>query len=360
MSVNSLAPDVPCEALGYDIMLVKNGRVISRGGQSELIRIDWQRILDQISVASVEIFTSCVEACGELPLADHWNTRLFVTFGPEKTVVWSGPVSKVRYLKGRVIIEARDNLAWATKRRVRADMTQTNMDVCDIAAALWAAWITSIGPPSANDTLIYTGGVVESRETKASQNRKVWNVFAEMLDTGLDVTTFGSKVLFGLPQFTPLILDDTMVSGQVEVFKDGEDMATDVVADASNDIVGHYPPGPVQNSLNGYPLLEEVVTDSGLQDQASVDNAARARQQFSAMGIRRVRAEGGLILLPTSNIDPKKLIAGQLFNFTATETCYQATETLRLGKLDISVAGGRETATIDLQPLGSVPNSGTV
>ena len=354
----SLAPDVPCEELGYNIQLIKNGRTITRGQQSALININYSRVLDNISTAGCEILTPCTEACGELPIADHWNTDFVVTHGPMNEVMWRGPVTKVRYRHDRVLIEAKDLFAWATKRVVPVDVTQTTMDVSEMAAQLWELSVNSVDAPS-NEVLIYPQGITESRETKKSQHRKLWNLYTEMLNTGLDITTFGSRVLFGLPVFQPMFLTDAMIQGDVEVVKDGDDMANYVYEDAAKNIVGIWPPGPRVGS-NGYPLLEESLSDSGIQDQISAENAARARYNFSAMGIRRVVAQGGLVLQPAANIDHKKLIAGQLFNFAAGEMCYSATETLRLGALNVSIAGGLETATIDLQPLGSFGGEGTV
>ena len=46
--------------------------------------------------------------------------------------------------------------------------------------------------------------------------------------------------------------------------------------------------------------------------------------------------------------------------FTATETCYDATETLRLGKLEVTVSKGRERAVIDLQPAGTLSGGNTL
>lgn len=357
--MSGLAPDHPCEEMGYDIQLVRGGQEIPRGQKSRLARLDYSRVLDAISTASVDIYTPCYESCGQLAIVDHWNTDLAITHGPSRTVVWRGPVTKVRYRKSSVIVEAEDLLAWATKRIV-PETIDIDGDVSEIAEALWQAAVASVNEPY-HKLIVNTSGVTEQRKVTADQRRKLWNVYQEMLTAGLDVTTFGSRVLLGMPQFTPITMDDSMVIGDVEVVKDGEDMANRIIGDASADIVGIYPDQPrSKGGTNNYPLLEEVLTDGGLQTQASVDNAAKARYDFSSRGIRRVQATGGLRLLPSSQIDPKKLIAGQLVNFTAKETCYTATETLRLGNLRIEAVGGEESATIDLQPLGSVPGAATV
>lgn len=174
-----------------------------------------------------------------------------------------------------------------------------------------------------------------------------------MLNTGLDVTTFGSQILVGTPAFTTLDLFDTDIVGEASVLKDGSQYAGRVIANASRDIVGIYPPGPPAG-INGYPLVETLLSDSQLADQLSAETAAQARWKFSENGVRRVDAQGGLVLSPTSNIDIKRVLAGQLFNFKATETCYNATETMRLGTLDVEVTQGRSKATIGLQPVGAL------
>jgi hypothetical protein len=67
-----------------------------------------------------------------------------------------------------------------------------------------------------------------------------------------------------------------------------------------------------------------------------------------------VRADGGLILRPNPNFNPRDWIAGMPINFKATDTCYELEETFRLGRISFDISAGKEVVSIDLQPLGSV------
>lgn len=339
----------------YQIALVKNGRKLSTG-LSQLERIAYARVLDDVSAASVDIATTGPDCCGQLAAVDHWNTDLIIAANGNE--MWRGPVRKVMYRRGGVRIEAQDMLAWLAVRILQNDLDFADADLTDIFVGVWNDAVASVDPPAA-ELVLYPSGVTESRQIKASQLRRAWNVAQEMLQTGLDVTTYGSRVVAGIPAFRAITMTDLDVQGSIEVVKDGDEFANRIIGDASRNLTAIYPPGPRMGS-NGYPLVEDVIQDSQLSDQQSVENAAKARWDFSSRGVRRVRANGGLTLLPTAKLDHRTVIAGQLITFSATQTCYTASETLRLGRLDVVVEKGKETATIDLQPIGGVQGLDTI
>lgn len=352
-----------CSLRDYSVSLTKNGRELTIGQNASLQRIQYGRRLDAISTASVLINTPSEDCCGQLAAADHWNTDLIISSRNDATgldeVVWRGPCKKPRYRRGQVQIDASDVLVWLQVRAMLNDLTFTSLDVSDIFIGIWNDAVVAIDPP-VHSIARFDSGLVESRKIEASSQRMGWNVVSEMLEAGLDVTTFGSQVVVGVPAFTAINLKDTDVVGEVEVVKDGDEFGNRIIAGASRDIVGIFPPGPRQGR-NGYPLVEVIVSDSQLSDQQSADNAAKARYDYSGeRGVRRVVAEGGLKLLPTSGIDVRRVIAGQLINFAATETCYTATETFRLGSLDVVVEKAIEDVTIGLQPLGGVAGGATL
>lgn len=355
MATSAHPEEVFCEDLGYGIELVKQGRLLKRGQESRLRALSYARVLDAVSTASVEIFVPSKECAGQLALVDYDNTTLTIhNHGDE---AWHGRVNKVRYRDDSVIVEAEDLLSWLNRRLLRVDLTYVNAPIEEIALAVYNACVMSVDPP---EVVLHTflSGLNESREMKASQNRYGWSIMSEMLDTGLDVTTFGRQILFGLPQFgDPLRMTDKDVIGDVEVIKDGDDAGTFVVVDAQNDTAATFP--AERKSVNGYPVVDVVVSDGQITDVASAQTAAQARYNWSAGGVRRVNAQGGLVLAPTSKINPHTLIAGQPITFKATESCYSAEETLRLGSLQVEVAAGIQTSTIDLQPLGSYQTVGS-
>lgn len=349
----------------YGIALVKNGVKLGTAG-AQINRIEYERVVDGISKAKVDLVTAGDNCCGQLAAVDHWNTDLLITtYNPDlgvDEVLWRGPVRKPTFRRGSVTIEATDVLSWLQVRMLEQDFDFANEDVSDIFIDL-ATYALTKDPNHfpVHEFVRYLSGTVESRKVEASSNRMTWNVAGEMLQAGLDVTTFGSRIVVGVPAFTPIELRDTDVQGTnpAEIAKDGDEYANRWISSASRDIVGIYPPGP-PTGANGFPLVEGSISDSQLPDVASAEAAAKARYDFSAKGVRRVKASGGLILLPSSNIDHRKLIAGQTFNYAATETCYAAKETLRLGRLANVVEKGGERVTIDLQPVGGLQGDATL
>lgn len=340
----------------YGIALVKNGIKLGTAG-AKLTRIEASRVLDGIGYAKVDLVTAGSQCCGQLGAVDHWNTDLIITaVNPDNgrdDVLWRGPVKKPTYRRGSVTIEANDVLTWLQVRLIEQDFTFPSQDISDTAIALIEYAMQKGGPESTPvfSIIRYDSDTQEARVVEASSNRMTWNVLTEMLEAGLDVTVFGSRIIVGKLPSTPLALKDTDVLGSTETSKDGDSFLNRSLAGATSSIMGIYPPGAPAGS-NGYPLVEAINTDSQLPDQASADTAAKARYDFAAEGVRRVNASGGLQLLPSSGINPRTLLPGQLINFTASETCYAVTETLRVGKVQLVVEKGSETATIDLQPFG--------
>jgi hypothetical protein len=352
-----------CQLDSYGVAFIKNGVKLKTAG-AKATKINWSRVLDGISTAQVDFVTAGTDCCGQLGAIDHWNTEMIVFATNQETglddVVWRGPCQVPTFERGIVTVPAIDVLGWLQVRIAEMVMDFVDMDVTDIFEQL-ADY--ALNKDAANipvySILKVTSGTVESRSVDPASLRMVWSIVQEMLDAGLDITTFGSQIIAGIPAFTTIELKDTGVLGSVQVLKDGKEFGNRIVGNASRDVTGVYPPGPPAGS-NGYPLVEVVASDTQLTDEASAIAAAKARYDYSANGVRRVRSSGGLTLLPSSGIDVKRLIAGQLFNFAATETCYSARETLRLGKLDVTVTQGRETATIDLQPVGGVQGGTTL
>jgi hypothetical protein len=350
---------------GYGIALVKNGVKLGTAG-AKIQRIEYDRVVDGISKARVDLVTAGDNCCGQLAAVDHWNTDLLITTYNSATgkdeVLWRGPVRKPTFRRGSVTIEATDILSWLQVRMLEQAFDFVNEDVSDIFIDL-ATYALSKDPNHhpVYEFVRYLSGTTESRTIDTSALRMTWNVVTEMLNAGLDVTTFGSRIVVGVPAFTAIELKDTDVQGTnpAEIAKDGDEYINRVLSSASRDIVGIWPPGPATGS-DGFPLVEGSLSDSQLPDVASATAAAKARFEFAQGGVRRVRASGGLILLPTSGIDHRKLIAGQIFNYQATETCYAAKESLRLGRLANVVEKGGERVTIDLQPVGSMQGDATL
>lgn len=332
----------------YDARLVKRGVVLD-SQSAQIQRIEWERAVDTISTAQVTFVTAGDNCCGQLGLVDHEDTDLVIL--SDGIVRWRGPVMRAAYGRGYTRVEAKDMLAWLTMRVIREDRTYDDEDLSDIFVEIWNESVASIDPP-VHDLVVQKSGVRETRQVRRQEFRLAWNVVREMLDTGLDVTTFGSRIMVGQHQQEPIILTMDDIQGDVEIVKDGDAFRNFIYTDAADDITGIYPDGDPRGS-NGYPLVEYVNVDSQIPDVESATRASQSMYDFAARGIRRVRANGGLVLLPSRDLDYRDIIAGRPVTFTANETCYTQTETLRLGSMRVVAEAGVDRVEINLQPLGS-------
>lgn len=340
--------DNPCVS-DYDVSLIKMGVPLA-AGKSRIEKLNWGRSLDQISRAGVSFITAGDDCCGQLDLVDHFNTDLVVS--TDGNVRWRGPVTRVEYSRGRVNVEAADLLEWLNVRFIRDNLVFSSQDVSNIFVGIWNSAVNSIDAP-VHELIVRPSGVIESSSFKANNNSIAMKKVREMLDSGLDLTTVGSRILVGIMSQSPIELGMNDVQGNVTIVKDGDIFANRVATDASNGNVGIYPSGTAKG-INGYPLVEYSNYAPNITDISGATNASKSRYDLTGRGVRRVHADGGLVLLPSINRNPRDWIAGMPINFTADETCYKLTETFRLGSINFEVSAGRETATIELQPLGAL------
>lgn len=352
-----------CRLGAYTVKLIRGGNELTfAGAKPSYIR--YGRLRNGISTAQARFITvgkGDEDCCGKLKYVDAWNTDMVVTVdgtvglgnpSGKPIVVWSGPVRKVRYGRGYVQVDATDILAFLQVRDLLNNLTFTNLDLVDIFVGIWNDAIVPYSPTK-HELIRYPTGITESRIIEGSAARAAWNVATEMLGAGLDISTFGTRVILGMPPSPVINLSDTDVIGDVYVEKDGDSFGNRWIANAAKDVVGIYPPGPRgQQGLNGYPLVERNIADTQLPDQASADTAAKAHYDFAGHGVLRVRADGELTLLPSSNIDADRLMMGQLVSFAATETCYTARSTLAIGSITTTVEKKQVTSVITLEPTG--------
>ncbi len=325
-----------------------------RGGQvipspSNLTTLSWGRKLDDISRARLTYTISGDNCCDSLGYLEPIVHEVGITRNDE--LVWYGWLLQPEYSRNTVEIPCVDALWWLTKRRFHNDKTWTNTDLSTIFDDIWQDAVVDADPIRAFTT-IDNCGVLESREIRASANRIAWNMVREMLDTGLDITCVGQNVLAGIPfGGIPLQFNLAELQGDPSVIKDGNRFATKIIVDANEKIQAEYPETGWAGS-DYYPLIEDVIKDSQIQDQQSALNAAKARYEYTRIIPRLVNLKDGLTLLPGTSISFDQLVPGRRMIVDTKGLCYNAIEEFRLGSIDVDVAGGVETVKLGLQPKG--------
>ena len=170
---------------GYGIALVKNGVKLGTAG-AKIQRIEYDRVVDGISKARVDLVTAGDNCCGQLAAVDHWNTDLLITTYNTDTgldeVLWRGPVRKPTFRRGSVTIEATDVLSWLQVRMLEQAFDFVNEDTSDIFIDL-ATYALTKDPNHrpVYEFVRYLSGTTESRTIDTAALRMTWNVVTEML-----------------------------------------------------------------------------------------------------------------------------------------------------------------------------------
>lgn len=339
---------IVCEDTTYDAIFFKYGRQLSVT-RPRLQSITFDRVLDDVSFATIVYVIGSNDCCDDLNLIDHFNTRVDIVFGGGREILWRGYVLSVEYSRSIVTIRVADNWYWAKTRLVRGYKTFTG----DVGEFLETVYNESVGGVDAPDYTILRYASTQTGTFEIEDKPiKVWDAFNQYLQQGLDITSYADKLVIGINPFDPISLTSEDIIGDYTIVKDGETFANRVIMDVDGSIQGVYPVALAGGF--GYPLVETIITDSSIKDQATADLAAKNRYDFSARGVRRINTNGGLSFARNSSINPRRLMAGQLVNFLVDDLCFSVQETFRINKIGFTISSGRERIDFDMQPIGSI------
>lgn len=324
------------------------GRALdATGGITDL---GWGRRLDDISRSDITYCLSNDNCCTGLGALEPYAHSMAIR--RNNILVWYGWILDVDYGRENVQVNCFDALGWTRRRRIRTDLDFINQDVAVIAEAIWHDAM-DISPIAAEIMTIPTG-VFESRSVRREEYRFAWNVLTEMLGTGLDMTVFGQKILNGIIySVKPIELTLADVQGDIRFLKDGTQYGNSIIVDANESVVAQYPP-TIPNGTDNFPLVEQIIKDSQIQDTQSALNAAQSRYEYAGRRPPRiVQTQDGLTLNPNVDVTINDLVAGVKVILDTTGLCIATKQEFRLGTLDVRVTEGEETINISLQPVGA-------
>ena len=317
---------------------------------NNLTNIIWGRALDDISKAQVTHSIPSPDCCEELALLEPYRASLVIR--RSGVVVWYGVVTDVEYSRTSVSVYASDVLHWLTVRVPKSGYSET----VDQSVHFENIWNLAMSGDDPGVTIVTTEtGVVQERVYEEDRYRIAWNIIREMLDNGLDVTALGNTVYAGVLEniTSPITLTGSDFTGEVIIRKDGGLFANKIYFNAAGDVTGIYPPnGEPLDSV--YPLVEEVLSDSELQDAEGAQSSAKARWDFSRVAPRVVQASDALTLNNNLPVDINQFIPAKLITLNISDMCFSERVTYRLGRFDVSVVGSVETITMALQPYGTL------
>lgn len=332
----------------YDVHYYLRG-VQSTVPMNTVSQLTYKRQEGEITKASVTHSLNDQSCCDILDLLEPWADMVEIL--EDNEVVWAGYITSVEHGLDSTLVEAQDFYVMSRYRALTADYDVT----ADAAENFKGLFLNATATdPLPINILTYPTGVVERRKATLSYNRIVYFILKELLEGSCDLLMLGTTMHVGALRLgQDLNLTGEDFSGDITVRKAGELYAGQVIVEGARDIVAKYPAdADLPDSI--YPLVQDLVYDETIQSQASADAIAKSRYEFSSGVVPRVVRAGDALQLRQGAVSIKQLIPSCIVNLdVSTELCIAEKQQFRLGSVDVTFAGGIETITIALQPIGT-------
>ncbi len=359
-------------------------------GSLEFADVAWGRALDATSAATMTIdgvsnlgaLERCCELVGSL---NPWEHELAiyrqVPGSQQKQRVWMGPITRMRFPNESVVIEALDLSGWLQRRTLHANHNFVNIDLIE----MWVAWVEDAmsvdNSPGLFPHVLALSGILADRLTTIVEHNYASDPIAEIATTGIDWTVIDRVMQAGpvLPQpdfdavdSLPLLLDEAFRVAP-EIIVDGMAMGDCWLVNAGFSISGtpgtgeygpHFPATPDHVEQPAAPdyaaieaqfgRLEQVVSETRILDQPSVDDNAKTRYELTK---RPVAYIAGGELLPTAPLPINQIVPGALLRVKLNRACKPVDAVMRIQQLTVTAnSDGSESVDIGLEPIGTIAN----
>lgn len=340
--------------------------VMTRGAESivgelaPIVKVDWNRIRDDISLANVWVGAGqCDDWLGDIRSGGEHELHIFRDGVP----VWEGPVTRLEYRRGYVEIYASDIL-WVAKNTALSkgySHKHPNVAACGwvMNRLLRDLTFAKYGDPwNARDHVLWLKGPDEPKTTKVvpAWSTTTWEDFDKFAeDSGMDYTVFGRDIMFWDTHYRWMQLPDlqeTYLTQGLAVVEYGNEFATRVVVTNGKGQAG-IAAAPAW-ALRKYGHIDHVVTawNEAAGEVATPEELSAwteqakgiLRQSFPAP--TRVRVSDGTGLRPDSPYEINDLVAGAFLNVTTTSLQRQMTELHKLHSVSVRQEGAIETVAI--------------
>lgn len=317
-------------------------------GSVEPSALDWSRILDDTSDASVTVPYQGAECCALLGKTRTWCNSLI--FYRDQQRVWEGPVTRITHRGEDTVLSARDVTQWLFRRKIRALLDYTGTKKADLAVIARLLVEHGFGPDDPN-VLMYlwvsASGIVGERKYAANSGY-VLDHLRELARTGVDFTVLGRRIILTgegplgrLPGLT-----DGHFAGPLNVIEDGLSAITHAT------VLGK---GVMAESggIGACGLLEYLASEEEIQDVASARAEAVALVGAGEPAPVFVEVPDDAQLAPEAPVGIEDLIPGVVVPVTSTATCRTIAADLRLLRVRVTYTeADGEKVGITLAPLG--------
>src|SRR4030095_4025788 len=312
-----------CATHTYTITDRDGGTVATSG---LLTSVAYNRVLNDVSTASVVIGVSGPECCSDLGGLRSWRHQLNIYRAGESgsALVWSGLLVNIDWQFDRVSVEAVDIIGLLDRRVPHQDFVFEGVDLTEIASQL----ITDgFAPDDTGHSITVMGlaGVSGGRSYPANIGQTADHL-RDLTETGIDMTAVGNNIVLlpdGFCEVVGRLSDDDLPDG-LTVSEDGASLATRTIVAGTED---DDPVGTAGGTNAYYGLLEKYTEIQNITDQTSADEAAQARLK-AALAVPVFIDTQNITLSPQADVSVENLVPGWCLDITSDATCRTITQRL--------------------------------
>lgn len=322
---------VGCASHSYSVTARSGGFVTAAG---LLTDVQWTRVLDDVSSATVTIGVSGADCCAELGNLRSWSQTLNIYRGGD--FVWSGPIVGIDWSWDQVTVSAVDIIGILDRRVPHQDFTFTDTDLIDIAQALIADGFAP-DDPGHTVTVVGPAGVTGGRQYQQNIGQ-IADHLRDLADTGIDFTAVGNNIVL-LPEDHCAVvgrLSDVDLPEGLTVTEDGAALATRWVV-AGSESSGAV--GVAGGADAYYGLLERYEEQTSITGQDAAEQSAAAKLRVSRVAPVVIDTQS-ITLSPTADVEVLRLVPGWCLDVTTDSTCRRIVQRLKITGLQVSEDGG--------------------
>lgn len=290
------------------------------------------------------------ECCGALNDLSAWEHEIALWRDDDSS--WIGPVIKPVWRADTVSMAARDLFQWFERRLLEHDREFFGEDLADIFRQLCLDALHRDPSPHIHINPSATG-ILGDRTVLVDAKQRAADALRELLRAGLDMTMIGRTMIVGGTTVPTADLGTLITSDfdGLELTEDGLQTETEsTVVGSSTDTVL----GPTMATAGGVDarlgLVQNVVTESGIEDDAQCQAAADSRLALLAESPRTITGR----LLPTAPVGFDQLIPGAVADLRLQLMCKEVEGDHRLQSVQVHVdEKGVETVNVVFTNLGT-------
>lgn len=338
------------------VLADRNGN--DQGTFTEVSSVDWSRVLDDTSEATVAISSPGGACCQLLRFVDSWATSAVIyresdAGGVDR--VWEGPVTSWSEDPGGVFtLKAKDVTAWLDKRYLHGTLDFRKsagggpQTLAFIAEALIRDALYPDDPNVLSFLQIIDGSPLAERQLLA-HSAVSGDQLRELLRSGLNMTTLGRRIVLGPDvSFGALpALPGSLFVGGVTIAQDGGNGVSRALVRGQDPIEG------VAGRIDPhYGLLESLTTEDSILDIGSARSAAVARVTAGMPVPVGITIPDGSTLDPLAPVDIMDLVPGAVSLISAKNGCREVIAAMQLTKVQVTETAGVEKVALTFVPVG--------